>query len=180
MTIVELQHLLEAHGAEPSRWPPEIRPAALELVAVDPAAADALARARRLDTLIARHLVGRHVVGRHVVGRQLGSVQPHRSREDASDAEQAGRVMAALADPLPPQRRGLLARWWPAELLDLNFAPAWPRIAALAGVAALGFVIGLSDLPLPVAPAPTVVAVADADMSLIIFDSDPLPGARPR
>ncbi len=48
---------------------------------------------------------------------------------------------AADAMALPPQKRAFA--WWPAALTDIDFAPAWPRIAALAGAAVLGITIGL-------------------------------------
>ena len=35
---------------------------------------------------------------------------------------------------------------WPTVLLDWQFAPAWPRMAALAGCLALGFAIGIAGL----------------------------------
>ncbi len=61
--------------------------------------------------------------------------------DDAAVARVLSRLKAA---PLPPQKRA----WWrlPAELLDWQFAPAWPRMAALAGCAVLGFTIGLAGL----------------------------------
>jgi hypothetical protein len=62
------------------------------------------------------------------------------ARSGRDDGKAAARVLAALTGPLPPQRRSW--RHWPAVLLDWDFAPAWPRVAALAGCAALGFVIG--------------------------------------
>ena len=90
---------------------------------------------------------------------------------------------AAAARKLPPQRRRFLWRHWPTELLDLDFVPAWPRLAALAGVAALGFVIGLSDLTGPIAAGPNgdegAAVVADVDIDAIMFTPDPLPETRP-
>ena len=60
------------------------------------------------------------------------------------DAAAAARVLKRLAGPLPRQHG---AAWrLPAVLLDWQFAPAWPRMAALAGCLALGFAIGLSGL----------------------------------
>jgi hypothetical protein len=55
-----------------------------------------------------------------------------------TDAEAAARVMAKL-DALPQQKSAMP---WPQILLDWQFAPAWPRVAALAGCALLGFAIG--------------------------------------
>jgi hypothetical protein len=90
----------------------------------------------------------------------------------------AERVLARIAAaPLPPQKRALLA-WWPAALTDLNFAPAWPRVAALACAAALGISIGLSGLGLRIATNLDLVRVASVDETNI-FDSDAIAGLRP-
>ena len=58
-----------------------------------------------------------------------------------ADAAAVDRVLMRLAGPLPRQKQPL----WrlPAVLLNWEFAPAWPRMAALACCAALGFVIGI-------------------------------------
>ncbi len=157
MTLDRLQQLLDAKGADLPRWPAAERRAAEQLIARDPAAAAALMRARSLDRLIAAH------------------VQP----ADASEA----RVMQAFARPLPPQ--GRRPRWtrWPVELLDFDFAPAWPRLAALACVGVLGFLVGFTDLVVPIGsgalPADAAAAAGDADIGGVLFGPDPLPEARP-
>jgi hypothetical protein len=82
--------------------------------------------------------------------------------EDAA-AERIVRRLEATA--LPPQKCAFA--WWPAALRDIDFAPAWPRVAALAGAAVLGVSIGLriaSDLDL--------VRVASVDDSNNVFDLD--------
>jgi hypothetical protein len=88
------------------------------------------------------------------------------------------RVLARLGGPLPRQK---FALWrLPAVLLDWEFAPAWPRVAALATCAALGFVIGLIGLDRQVDTADAALAyVSRADLAGIVFDADPLPRARP-
>ena len=56
------------------------------------------------------------------------------------------------------------------------------REEALAGVAALGFVIGLIDLgPMTVGPnsEELVSIVADNDLGAVVFAPDPLPEAHP-
>ena len=68
---------------------------------------------------------------------------------------------AARVAPLPPQKRAFA--WWPAVLMDWNFAPAWPRVAALAGAAVLGISIGLSSLGARIAADLDLVRVAAAD-----------------
>ena len=111
----------------------------------------------------------------HELEASLGRVMA----PDAADG--AERVMARLdATPLPPQKRGLLAAWWPTALTDTNFAPAWPRLAALACAAALGISVGLSGLGTRIATGLDLVRVAAADEAgANIFDSDSIAGLRP-
>jgi len=156
MTLARFQRLLDVHGADPAGWPQPERAAAERLLASDAAAAVAREQARALDAFIAR---------------------------DAEPEADPSSVLRALAArPLPPQRRRFLWRAWPSELLTLEFAPAWPRLAALAGVAALGFVIGLTDLgPITVATNSEDLTsiVADNDIGAVVFAPDPLPEAHP-
>jgi hypothetical protein len=156
MTLARFQRLLDIFGADPAQWPQPERDAAERLLASDAAAAGALAQARALDALIAR---------------------------DADAQPDATGVLRALAArPLPPQRRRFLWQGWPSELLTIEFAPAWPRLAALAGVAALGFVIGLTDLG-PITTSTNgedlTSIVADNDIGAVVFAPDPLPEAHP-
>ena len=79
---------------------------------------------------------------------------------------------------LPPQRRSLA--WWPAALTDPGFAPAWPRLATLAGAAALGISIGLSGPGARIAADLDLVRVAAAeDAGANVFDVDFATGLRP-
>ena len=96
--------------------------------------------------------------------------------EDADDAA-ANRILARL-DSLPPQKRAFA--WWPAALMDWNFAPAWPRLAALACAAALGILIGLSNVGTRIATNLDLVRVASADdIGTNVFDIDSVTGLRP-
>jgi hypothetical protein len=152
MTLARFRHLLDVHGADLARWPQPQRAAAERLLATDRTATSALAQARALDALIARE----------------------------APADATGVLRALAARQLPPQRRRFLWRRWPSELLTLDFVPAWPRVAALAGVAALGFVIGLVDLgPMTVGANGEDPAsiVADNDIGAVVFAPDPLPEA---
>jgi anti-sigma factor RsiW len=157
MTLARFQRALDVYGADLSSWPQARRAAAERLVASDPAAAAALAQARALDALMTR---------------DIGFAQ-----------DDAAAVLRALqARPLPPQRRRFLWRQWPTELLNLDFAPAWPRLAALACVAAFGFAIGLTDVSL--IPGTTngdeaISIVTDNDLGAVVFSPDPLPEVRP-
>src|SRR5947209_13160448 len=93
---------------------------------------------------------------------------------DANDA--ATQRMIARLEILPPQKRAFAG--WPAALLDWNFAPAWPRLAALAGAAVLGFSIGLSNVGTRIAADLNLVRIASAeDTSINAFETDA--GLRP-
>ena len=96
----------------------------------------------------------------------------------ARDADEAAadRILVRL-ESLPPQRRAL--RWWPSALMDWNFAPAWPRLAALAGAAVLGISIGLSNIGTRIAVDLDLVRVASADDAGNVFDADSVTGLRP-
>jgi hypothetical protein len=87
----------------------------------------------------------------------------------------AKRVLARLQS-LPPQKRAFAG--WPAVLTDVTFAPAWPRLAALAAAAVLGISIGLSNFGSRLATDLDLVRVANADdATTSVFDSDA--GLRP-
>ena len=97
----------------------------------------------------------------------------------ASDAHDAAaqRVLARL-EPLPPQKRAFA--WWPSALMDWSFAPAWPRVAALACAAVLGISIGLSNVGTRIAADLNLVRVASADdAGTNVFDVDSVTGLRP-
>jgi hypothetical protein len=88
------------------------------------------------------------------------------------------RVLLRLARPLPRQKMPL----WrlPGVLLDWQFAPAWPRLAALACCAAIGFVIGIAgaDRRFDGGGPPFTVA-NNNDIGSIVFEPEALTGARP-
>jgi hypothetical protein len=152
MTRAQLQRLLDAHGAEPPHWPAAQRETAQRLIASDEAARRLLEDARRLD-------------------------QTLRSAMQTPEVD-AERLLAALtARPLPSQQHGLLARWWPAALARVDFAPAWPRVAVLASVAALGFAVGLTTVGDRIAADLTGAPPAAEDVAL--FDPDAITGLRP-
>lgn len=109
----------------------------------------------RLDELIARHW----------------------QRASAADEAVAANVLRALNAPLPRQHHSLFDRW-PSLLLNRDYAPAWPRVAALACVALFGCMVGLAA-PTFQHTALASVRVADADGSALAFDTEPLTGARP-
>jgi hypothetical protein len=93
-----------------------------------------------------------------------------------SPEDLAARRLLARLQTLPPQKRAFA--WWPAVLTDVSFAPAWPRLAALAGAAVLGISIGLSNVGARIATDLNLVRVASVDDATTnAFDSDA--GLRP-
>jgi len=91
------------------------------------------------------------------------------------NGEAAQRVLTRVQS-LPPQKRAF--RWWPSALMDWSFAPAWPRVAALAGAAVLGITVGLSNVGTRIATNLDLVQVAAAD-DASVFDVDSVTGLRP-
>ena len=81
------------------------------------------------------------------------------------DEAAAACIAARLNGPLPRQKRP----FWrmPAALLDWQFAPAWPRLAALAGCAVIGFSIGIVGVDRSFAqPEPQI---ATRDIGTMVF-----------
>jgi hypothetical protein len=97
---------------------------------------------------------------------------------DEPKAESLARIAQRFEAALPPQKRAF--DWWPAALTDWNFAPAWPRVAALACAAVLGITVGLSSLGMQLAADLDLVRVASADDGTSnAFDVDSVTGIRP-
>jgi len=103
----------------------------------------------------------------------LKRVTAPRPADDAA----VDRVLYRLRPPLPRQKVPL----WklPAVLLDWEFAPAWPRMAALACSALLGFYIGIAGLDRSLDQFDQTTVVSNADGGFFVFDPEPLSGARP-
>jgi hypothetical protein len=95
-----------------------------------------------------------------------------------ADEAAIARVLKRLSSPLPRQKISL---WQiPAVLLDWQFAPAWPRVAALACCAAVGFYVGIAGLDRPFDKLNSATAAANrSDLGAIVFEPEPLSGARP-
>ena len=88
------------------------------------------------------------------------------------------RVLKRLSGPLPRQKRP----FWrlPGVLLDWQFAPAWPRMAALACCAVLGFFVGIAGLDRPFEnPGAPPAFVGGGGIGAITFEPDAFTGARP-
>lgn len=153
MNNEQLQIFLDSHGADPARWPATQRAAVEDLIARDAEARAMLNDARQLDAWLART-----------------------TARAGDDETSAARVMARLS-ALPAQKRPF---WrWPSVLLDWQFAPAWPRMAALACCAAVGFMVGLAGIDRTIERYETLQTfTARADIASI-FEPEALTGARP-
>jgi hypothetical protein len=94
-----------------------------------------------------------------------------------ADETAVARVMTRLAAPLPPQKKP----FWrlPAVLLDWQFDPAWPRMAALGACAALGFFIGISGIDRSIDRLDGQATATSGGFGSVVFEPEPLTGARP-
>ncbi|MFG1462402.1 hypothetical protein V5F77_05830 [Xanthobacter sp. DSM 24535] len=157
MTRDEFEHLLAVHGADLERWPQAARGRAQALIRRDSACAAVREATAALDARLARSSA---------------------AGPTAEDLAAGARVAARLAGmPLPKQTAGAPVRWLPSWLLALDLRPSWPSLAALAGMALLGFFAGLTVVHpefLDAAPGRTVVA---ADLSAIVFEPGPTGGS---
>jgi hypothetical protein len=108
----------------------------------------------------------------------LGRVLKRQAETSQADNAAIERALKRLSGPLPRQK---ISFWQlPTVLLDWQFAPAWPRVAALACCAALGFVIGIAGLDRCFAePSAPFVVANGGDLGSIVFGPEPLTGARP-
>ncbi|HEX5210686.1 MAG TPA: hypothetical protein VFW22_02995 [Pseudolabrys sp.] len=101
-----------------------------------------------------------------------------RHMQAAPDTAAVQRALKRLAGPLPRQKLSL--RRLPGVLLDWQFAPAWPRMAALACCAALGFVIGIAGIDRRFdGGGPPFTVANNSDIGSIVFEPEALTGARP-
>lgn len=109
--------------------------------------------------------------------RFLETALKRRVKTEQADEAAAARVLKRLAGPLPRQKKAL----WrlPGVLLDWQFTPAWPRVAALACCAGIGFAIGIVGLDRPFDRLDASFSVASRDFSAIVSEAEPLTGARP-
>jgi hypothetical protein len=105
--------------------------------------------------------------------RLLTAALAPRGGRAAADEAAAARVLERLARPLPRQRLA----WWrlPAVLLDWQFMPAWPRLAALGACAALGFFIGIAGIDRSINP----LYSTNAGFGAVVFEPETLTGAQP-
>ncbi|SRR6185437_8861344 len=108
----------------------------------------------------------------------LDAALKRNAKAPQTDDAAVERVLKRLGGPLPRQKMPL----WrlPNVLLDWQYAPAWPRVAALAGCAALGFVLGMTGLDRRIDPADAGFTVASStDLGSFVFEPEALTGARP-
>jgi len=97
---------------------------------------------------------------------------------ESVDEAAVNRVLSRTSAPLPRQKQPL----WrlPGVLLDWQFAPAWPRMAALACCAALGFFVGIAGLDRRFDdPAAAPAFVGGGGIGSITFEPEAFTGARP-
>lgn len=134
MHIRRLRRLLAAYGADPRRWPEAEAPGAEALLRSLPQAEALQREARALDARLDRHPA---------------------PAPDQALLERALARAAELEQEQPPAWLPWLGGWP---------RPVWPQLAALAGAAVLGLIVGWSDLlPPPADPAPDAIALTLLD-----------------
>jgi hypothetical protein len=104
-------------------------------------------------------------------------ISRHMHEGDAADEAAANRLLKTLHGPLPRQRHSLFDHW-PSLLLNRDYAPAWPRLAALACVAVFGCMVGLAAPSVKKSNAATI-RIAEIDGASLAFDPEPVIGVRP-
>jgi hypothetical protein len=92
------------------------------------------------------------------------------------DDAAALRLLSNFNRALPAQKPRFAL--WPRFLLNREFGPAWPRVAALACSIALGFAAGLSGIDRQLQGSAYGVA-SSSDFASAIFEPEPLTGLRP-
>ena len=100
-----------------------------------------------------------------------------RQAKDADDAA-VERVLQRVMPALPRQPTA----WWrlPAVLLDWQFAPAWPRLAALGVCAVIGFCLGITGVDRQIDRVNRITVASNAtDLGSVVFEPEALTGARP-
>src|SRR5215813_15124724 len=104
-------------------------------------------------------------------------LQTSLKRQAPVDDAAVDRVLERLSGPLPRQKQPL----WrlPSVLLNWDFAPAWPRMAALACCAALGFVVGIAGLDRPFDRLDSSFTVGNRDIGALVSEPDTLTGEHP-
>jgi hypothetical protein len=107
----------------------------------------------------------------------LDAALKHQTQAPATDDAAVARVLARLAGPLPRQKRP----FWrlPTVLLDWQFAPAWPRLAALGACAALGFFIGIAGIDRPIGGFTLSNSTTGAGFGAVLFEPEAVTGAQP-
>ncbi len=162
MNRAQFQDLLDRCGSDLAKWPEPARIAAERLIARDPAAAETLEAARRLDRLIVHTLSG-------------GEGEPD---------EIASRFLAQLPKALPAQAgrgTGLSAikpEWSLGALLPAGGA-LWPRVAFLTFAAVLGAASGFlwAERSILEDRQPMVTASgASEDVTSVLFETDTATG----
>jgi len=136
MMLWRFRRLIEAYGADPARWPPPERAAALALLATSAQARAALEDVRRLDALLAAD---------------------RGTAADASLSLAASVIARATAQPQDRAERSdrrLEPGGWSLPRL-------WPQAAGLLAAALLGFAVGWANLLPPVFGGDETVDLSD-------------------
>ncbi len=96
-----------------------------------------------------------------------------------ADRDAADRVLRRLSTQALPSQHRPYKLQWPSVLLNFDFTPSWPRVAAFAACIALGFVVGLVGIDARIDDAVAERSMASADLPSLVSDAEPITGLRP-
>ena len=131
LTLRRFEALVDTYGADPHRWPQELRVDAQALLSTSPEARALLAEARALDDVI------------EAAGSSADSLRwPPGEQELALVRLRAG-VAARIAASAPPQPARSRFAWWPAAAGRRVGSPRL-RLLGLATGGAFAIIVGLA------------------------------------
>lgn len=135
----DLEALLDAYGADTSRWPKEAQARAGVLLAADAEAGRLMAEAKALDALLGRAPLlaqERHTaLADRIVAEALSVASPDAARKAA--AQKSGIV---IPWPGAARERAKTPAWKPSR------RPVWSAAALLAASLCIGVFVGTQDL----------------------------------
>jgi hypothetical protein len=137
MAAGDLEALLDAYGADTSRWPKQAQARASVLLASDAQAGRLMAEAKALDALLGRAPLlapeRQSVLAERIVAKALGGASEDSPRKVA--APESGIVI-----PWPGSARARAAPVWKPSR-----RPVWSAAALLAASLCIGIFVGMQD-----------------------------------
>ncbi len=189
MNRKELQSLLDAHGADPARWPPAVRTAAMHLIGRDTEAARIFQEAQALDRLLAVDAPPPAPLPAEELARTIIARADASGRADRATGHR-GFQAAVIPFPPEPENEGKSRKVSNAVSQEAVLSPLppaandegpgrWMAAGVLAASLALGVLLGgiLSASPMgEQLLEPVRMALADEGLGEIVRLASPADG----